>query len=463
MKIIGFTLILVSLLFLQCKKQNEFLEAKPDMSLAIPKTLEEFQTLLRNEPVFNTMDPAWGAISSEEIQLAESVWQSLPPDSRNSFIWAPDIFEGMTGALSSNWSGSYKQVYYANIVLEGIDGVAVDSTNLQLFNTVKGAALFFRSKAFYDLLQLFAKPYDELSASSDLGIVLRLKSDQNLAYERANVQECYEQVLEDLQAAAALLPLSPDFITQPSMAAAHALLARAYLSMGNFNQALTHADLCLETHNALTDFNDVTPLNWTLSTEFLDEVIFHSVMYVSSNIVGANSSVSISNDLYESYESNDLRKSVFFGIGSRTGLPYFRGSYDIYLNKFSGLATDEIHLIRAECLARLGNTPEAMATLNTLLTHRWKKENGSTTYIPKNVTDAEEVLRLVLQERRKELVFRGLRWTDLRRLNLDKHFETTLKREINGVVYTLPPNDPRYVLPIPPNEIELNGIKQNIR
>jgi hypothetical protein len=68
-----------------------------------------------------------------------------------------------------------------------------------------------------------------------------------------------------------------------------------------------------------------------------------------------------------------------------------------------------------------------------------------------------------LLERRKELCFRGLRWQDLRRLNKEPEYAKTLTRKIDGITYTLPPNDPKYVFPIPPNVIALSGMQQNPR
>jgi len=48
-------------------------------------------------------------------------------------------------------------------------------------------------------------------------------------------------------------------------------------------------------------------------------------------------------------------------------------------------------------------------------------------------------------------------------LNKDSRFAITLYRNLNGVQYSLPPNDPKYALPIPDKEIQLNPIPQNIR
>ena len=107
--------------------------------------------------------------------------------------------------------------------------------------------------------------------------------------------------------------------------------------------------------------------------------------------------------------------------------------------------------------ARAGNMNSAMADLNTLLQNRWK----AGTFIPLLALNASDALNQILMERRKELLFR-IRWIDLKRLNKGGA-NITLTRILNGQTYTLAPNSPLYVFPIPPDEIQLSGIQQNIR
>jgi hypothetical protein len=101
-----------------------------------------------------------------------------------------------------------------------------------------------------------------------------------------------------------------------------------------------------------------------------------------------------------------------------------------------------------------------MNDLNNLLSFRYL----TGTFVPLTASGPEQALDLVLTERRKELVFRGsLRWTDLRRFNKDLNLQVTVTHIINGTTYTLPPNDPRYAMPIPDQEVQLTGIPQNPR
>ncbi|MNT81080.1 SusD family protein [compost metagenome] len=101
-----------------------------------------------------------------------------------------------------------------------------------------------------------------------------------------------------------------------------------------------------------------------------------------------------------------------------------------------------------------------MLAINTLLRSRWDK---NLTYTNVAVTNPDVLLPLILQERRKELVFRGRRWSDLKRLNQDRRFQKTLIRKIKGVEYQLLPNSLLYAYRLPEIVIEQAEIPQNKR
>lgn len=448
--------IVVVLVTTGCKKQDEFLSAKPNQSLIVPATLADYQSLLNNTNIFNTgNDPSLGLISSDEFYVLPTVLTARTSLERNAYLWAKEIYDA--GADGNDWNSSYMQVYYANIVLDGLGKLKINSNQQSQYNQIKGAALFFRSYAFYSLVQTFALPYDPVTSKNDLGIPLRLSSDLNIKSVRPTVQACYDQLLSDLKIALPLLPVKSTVPTNPSQAAVNGLLARIYLAIGSYPNALTYSNSCLAQNSTLVDYNTLSsPTSTSISNSFLGEEIFHASLLNYSIFASLRNPI-IDSVLYASYSTNDLRKTKFFGL--LTGYMRFIGSYDYRGYKFSGLATDEILLIRAECYARSGDATTAMKDLNTLLVNRWK----TGTFVPYRATSSDDALDQILAERKKELVFRGLRWTDLRRLNKESRFKVTLQRNINSIIYTLPPNDPRYAMPIPDAEIKISGLQQNIR
>ncbi|HMR85807.1 MAG TPA: RagB/SusD family nutrient uptake outer membrane protein, partial [Niabella sp.] len=138
--------------------------------------------------------------------------------------------------------------------------------------------------------------------------------------------------------------------------------------------------------------------------------------------------------------------------------PNFKGSYAQSTSNFSGLATDEIWLIFAECLARRGYSGLEAATsnLNHLLKHRYNKDS----FVSLAYNDIGDLLNRILSERRKELLFRGIRWSDIKRLNKEGQ-NIILTRVFEGNTYTLLPNANYYALPIPHTLVEDFGLEQN--
>jgi hypothetical protein len=226
--------------------------------------------------------------------------------------------------------------------------------------------------------------------------------------------------------------------------------------MGKYKQALFYADSTLLLNDSLIDYNSVDPSKPYPFARFNSEVLFSSVSQFPGMLSPTN--YKVDSVLYNSYDSNDLRKELFF-TPNGPGTIGFRGSYDGSNAPFNGYATDEIYLIKAECEARQGLVESSMATLNKLLVTRWK----TNTFQPFTSTSIDDALNKILTERRKELIQRSRRWFDLRRLNKDSRFAKTLKRVENGVTYTLPPADPRYVFLIPAQVIDLTGMQQNTR
>lgn len=158
------------------------------------------------------------------------------------------------------------------------------------------------------------------------------------------------------------------------------------------------------------------------------------------------------------YGPADLRTSLFFKKAAVPNRFNFKGNYTGDFYHFGGLATDEVLLNLAESGARIGKEEESLEALNYLLENRYM--DG---FEPLADLEGEMLLQKVLEERRKELVFRGIAWLDLKRLNRYPEFARSLKRNYNTEGGDLPPNDARYALLIPPLEMNLNPMPQNNR
>jgi len=447
------------LILLHIGCQKEFLEKKPDRSRLVPVTVEDFQAITEGEVWFTA--PGVQEISSDDFIIADAGLFATSDLVVNAYKWSADVFA--SESIVSDWSVPHTQIFYANLILEGLDKITTGERNTPAYNSLKGTAFFQRAFAYYGLAQVFAAPYIPAGTNDQPGIPLRLISDLNVRYPRGTVKQTYDQILQDLQTALPLLPEQVLYRNRPCKAAVFALLARIYLTMGDYVNAELYADRALKINGQLLDYttikgNAIDRLIPPALRNANVEVIFYKGAVNYPFPAGSAASTTVVGPLYTSYAADDLRKLLFFRDRGN-GIFSFRGTYGGSLNvgMCTGLATDELYLIRAECAARRGNTDLALSDLNSLLIKRFNTGK----FVPYTGTDVETVLRLVLAERRKELICRGLRWSDLRRLNQDPRFAVELKRTVAGVEYKLPPNSNRYTFPLPNDEILLGGLPQN--
>ncbi len=431
--------VLPLLLLASCSKS--WLEEKQDIKLIVPTTLNDMELLL-NEDVLQFDGRGASEIVCDDYEFSIEQFNSLFYGSdRDLIIWKSFERPKFGNKELDEWDLSYSEIQICNTVLDGLEKIQRNESNKEQFDRVKGTALYHRAKQHLNLAMTFCKYYDEGTAATDLGIPLKLTSDIGEKVVRATLEETYSKIIDDLKEATALLPVKQSNQTFIAKGGAFGLLARAYLFMDNYTDALSTADSSFRYHSFIENYNNVSG---TPSRPFLN--LYTKEMHVLSILRKQVSNFTVgrtSKELYEMYAENDLRKTLFFKINT-DGKPNYRGSYRGG-QLFSATATDEILLIKAECSARLNKPAAAAATLNLLLENRFK----TGTYNPISTTDITELLDIVIKERRKELLGRGLRWQDLKRLNRDPRYAKSLVREIGGDVYVLAPNDPNYVFPIP--------------
>jgi hypothetical protein len=114
-----------------------------------------------------------------------------------------------------------------------------------------------------------------------------------------------------------------------------------------------------------------------------------------------------------------------------------------------------MYLIRAEASARTNNVNAAMNDLNKLLESRYIYGQ----FVPLTASSGAEALSMVLLERKKSLIRRGLRWTDIRRLNNESPNSIHAQRNVDNQTYPLPQKP--YLLLLPKIVIQMSGVQQN--
>ncbi|SFS98284.1 RagB/SusD family nutrient uptake outer membrane protein [Sphingobacterium wenxiniae] len=432
---------------------SDFLDKKTSNAVAIPETVKDLRAMLDYESAINTFYPALAEMGSDDYYVPYAVLSTRSESEQLIYTWQRDEMR----IDVASWTQPYHAIMICNVVLEalerGVEGNAAEKT------IIAGEALFIRAFAYYFLAQVYCKPYDSAHSQNDLGLPLRTSSDMNDIYQRASVAETYTLIIEGLQEASRLLPETSSYKTRPTKAAAYGALARVYLCMQEYEEANQMAEAALQLYDELIDYNELDASANIPFEVFNKEVIYHGA--TTNGLLLSQSRARIPLDFFESYDNDDLRKHIFFNYTNLDNIifkGYYAGRSSSY---FAGIATDELYLIRAECEIRKGNVLKGLSFFNTLMSMRWKKD----TYKPFNNITEEEALITILKERRKQLVKRGLRWSDLRRLNKDPRFAKTLIRvldtEDGSKKYELPPDGVQYIYPIPNSIMEFNSYKQN--
>ncbi len=460
------SLILISMLLVAC---DGFIDETPKGSL-IPETVDDLGMILDGFDVFSgnaiTYSHSNSTLMTDDCRLPENVAPDVSLAGRNTYVWADEIYTADQN--DDDWNSFYHVIYLCNYILENIDNAPAGS-GVYDRDFVKGSALLNRAHSYFILVNLYGKHFDTSSSATDLGVPMPLESDININYGRSTVKEVYDQVILDLKDAVDLLPNKSEYTFQGTKPAALGLLSRVYLYQENYSLAWQYAEQARAIIPELTDYNTIEHIvpgqpdfgltNWPPFAGwekpdvifFKWETDFLSQYYVSEELLNLMD------------QTNDLRFLIFF-----TDKMYNASDLDPNGYKLSGVADlnrgvslGEIILTEAEAKLRDPNVSESEA-LNVLNEMRLKRYLVGTPAWTETEPDA--LLQLILNERRRELLFKGLRWFDLKRLNRDPKTQKTITHTLTGETHTLEPGSNRYVLPIPLKVLQLNElIKPNQR
>ncbi|MBE7175433.1 MAG: RagB/SusD family nutrient uptake outer membrane protein [Mucilaginibacter polytrichastri] len=343
------------------------------------------------------------------------------------------------------WSAAYEAVNVANTILSASSVVSDQATK----DAIDGQALMIRGMMHFELVRLYALPYEAGGANSSLGVpIVTTKvqniSDLTLSQPRNTVAEVYTAVEADLNSAIEKLDAGgSDFVYT-----AAAFLGRVYLQEGKYAEALEVANTIIDDGAYALLPGLETPFRTKNSSEGIFEIqqneqsnagtandglaTFYSSYTTSSGGFYGRADALVNPTFAASYEAGDLRRSqlIYDGTGNRPGL--FTKKWNDYFGNIPVCRITEQYLVRAECNARLGSAVGATpaADLNLI-----RNRAGLASIAAPTVAQ-------ILTEREHELAYEGFRLHDYKRT----------KRSIG----TMPYNDPLLVLPIPNRETNVN-------
>jgi len=359
------------------------------------------------------------------------------------------IYTVADGNVAGFWNAAYNTILRCNNI---INSPLPSSVNV---NQYKGEALSIRALCYFNLVRYFAKPFTD--DPSGLGVPIVTKYDITLFPARSKISDVYALINADLTQAFTLITTFKNS-TQFSKYAARGLQAKVYLTMGDKANAKTAAVDVITNGGFSVVTSAIHASYWLNALPRTDKV--ETLFEVSSDILNNNGfdglaniysqsgygDMLVANDLYASFATGDVRKSLY--------TPGVRGgAASIFVNKYPNTnGTDisdtkvvrlsELYLIAAEA-SLPGNEVDALLYANYITSSRNAAPIAST---------GAPLFEDIITERRKELAFEGDRYLDLNRLKRDVQRGTNYPASARTISYT----DYRRVLPIPQSELDAN-------
>lgn len=395
-------------------------------------------------------------------------WQNLVTESTNE--------------VDGLWNQVYATVNAINIFIEGLDASRLDPVKAANitdaeYNQYKGEALALRGLCYFDLLQLYAKPYN-MGTGASLGLPLRLKAyktptENDLA--RSTVAEVYTQILADLNAAEPMVALTNGTAilntTRLHRNSVIALKTRVLLHMNNYSAVVTEANKIVSAAspfsastgvaNALqAKIADVFASPWTTTESMFSMPMVATDAPGTQNQLGYYySKVANASPDYSLVATGIIANAGFTAADARRNLLTIN-SGKTYLNKFNvDLFVDYVPVVRysevllnlaeAESQAAGSVTARSIALLNAV---RGRASGG--TYLAGDFANLAAFIDKVMLERNIEFLGEGIRNMDLMR--------TVSTIPGKATVNPVSPTSTNYIWPIPLSEILANkAIVQN--
>jgi len=345
--------------------------------------------------------------------------------------------------VGNMWPGAYNVVNIANTVLDKIN--VVDSGDTR--RSVQGEALFLRGTAFFYLTGVFGKPYSDGAASTNLGVPLVLKptyvydSSKNSPNKpaRSTVQQCYTQIVADLQAAIALLPEFNDD-GRATVYSAKAMLSRVYMSMGNYAGAakmaadvINSGNFGLVSYNSAFNHDGYGPedifgvLNTSQSNAGTSNAGLNT-FYIPASV--GRGDVQIDPDFYNIFDdANDVRASFTYKGKSISGIKGdYTSKWSTFFKTVPVIRLAEMYLTRGEANLRAGaggTGDDPVADINMV------RERAGAADLGPTVTVQD-----FINERFRELAFEGDRFWTLKRNK--QTFRTGFGYDNGKLIFPLP-------------------------
>lgn len=424
------TFIAVAVLSFSSIGCDRFLDIQPEGKI-IPITAEDYRKVLTSAYSKYPIHRSLVALRTDELNVDENTSDFIAY--REIAMWKDSNNDQST--IEFPWVSFYSVVFYLNQIINEGSKTMTDSPEKQ---QILAEAYALRAYVYFDMVNLYGKPYNAATASQDRGVPINLEIDLEQVLKPSSVQEVYDQVHADIKKADDMMveqkqtsPINYRF----SKVSLLAFQARTSLYQGDWTKALDYSNQALAIKGELSNLNTSSQApNHFTSVE--------SIMALDNAFNSAVQNLSFaSSDLISKYNTaTDKRFGIYFEKNGSKYKVIKGGSSDFRVS----FRTSELYFIKSEALVKLNRLSEAKETLLKVLKNRYTPTGFTSIQNDVNAMNATEFMNFIMDERFREFALEGQRWFDLRRLNQKK-----IIHNVNGQEYILQQNDVRYTIEFP--------------
>jgi len=409
---------------------DRFLDIQPEGKI-IPITVEDYRKVLTSAYSKYPAHKSLTALRTDEVSIDENSTDFIAY--REIAMWKDSNTDQATTEFP--WVSFYSVNFYLNQIINEGSKTMADSPEK---NQILAEAYALRAYLYFDMVNLYGKPYNSATASADRGVPISLEIDLEQVLKPSSVQEVYNQVHTDMEKAEGLMveEKQPSGIHYRfSKVALKALQARTALYQDDWNKALNYSDQVLALKGDLSNLNTAaTAPNHYASVE--------SILALDNAMNSFVQNLSFATpELISKYNNTtDKRFGLYFEKSGNKYKVIKGGSSDFRVS----FRTAEMYFIKSEALLKLNRLSEAKETLLKVLKNRYNPEGYAAVQTIINPMNSTDFMNYILDERFREFALEGQRWFDLRRADQKKIIHI-----VNGAEYILQQNDVRYTIEFP--------------
>ena len=449
-KIISIIIMFLALIISQgC--ESEFLDTQPTDSVSKPDVFESTESaygvLISVYRDWREADNLFAGFSYLQM-VADAMGPDFMKRAQYETQVAYSAFNPDGGSARYPWALLYRSINNINDLLANLDNISGTQEDI---DQLKGEALAMRGFCYFELVKRYMHTYAIASSMPGVPIYTEPTTAESVGNPRSSVSDVYTQILSDLTEAESTMSTGRKQKGYFNINVVYAVLARVYLTMEDWPNAITYARLARDGYPLMSaeewqnGFMDISNPEWIWGQNNSAEenqgpgspsaqmTPFATAQWAWS-----------SNTLPSLYSATDVRGELFEEDDAQYNNFKFQMADPLYSGDYPYIRSAEMYLIEAEALAKSDNEPDAQDALYAVQLRADPNAVEST-------ATGQDLIDEIILEKRKEFWGEGVYFFDMLRNQMPLVREPEHEAPLN-----IPANSWEFILPIPEREFLIN-------